>query len=126
MRRQLSPRHLSYAPADGMSNLWRFYRKRKLDILFTLFLDVIIGLCKYLIEVMMFKNKIPDLSQKKDLMNAFQLGKALSVSPTTASRLWNGDFGKIGIDTLHRLCDLFDCQISDYLYYDGDSLPGKT
>jgi DNA-binding Xre family transcriptional regulator len=75
---------------------------------------------------MMFKNKIPDLSKKKGLMNAFQLGKALDVSPTTASRLWNGDFSKIGTDTLHRLCDLFDCQISDYLYYDGDSLPGKT
>ncbi len=73
----------------------------------------------------MFKNKILDLSKKKGLMNAFQLGKALDVSPTTASRLWNGDFSKIGIDTLHRLCDLFDCQISDYLYYDGDSLPGK-
>ncbi len=74
----------------------------------------------------MFKNKIPDLSQKKDLMNAFQLGKALGVSPTTVNRLWNGDFSKIGTDTLHRLCDLFECQISDYLYYDGDSLLGKT
>jgi DNA-binding Xre family transcriptional regulator len=60
------------------------------------------------------------------LINAFQLGKALGVSPTTANRLWKGDFGKVGIDTLHRLCDLFGCQISDYLYYDGDSLPGKT
>jgi DNA-binding Xre family transcriptional regulator len=72
----------------------------------------------------MFKNKIPDLSKKKGLMNAFQLGKALGVSPTTASRLWSGDFGKVGVDTLHRLCDLFECQISDYLYYDGESLPG--
>ncbi len=33
----------------------------------------------------MFKNKIPDLSKNKGLMNAFQLGKALGVSPTTAS-----------------------------------------
>ena len=74
----------------------------------------------------MFKNKIRDLSKKKGLMNAFQLGKALGVSPTTASRLWNGDFGEVGVDTLHRLCDLFECQISDFLYFDGDSLPGKT
>ncbi len=29
------------------------------------------------------------------------------------------------LHTLHRLCDLFACQISDFLYYDGDSLPGK-
>jgi len=73
----------------------------------------------------MFKNKIPDLSKERGLTNAFQLGKALRISPTTASRLWNGDFNKVGIDTLHRLCDLFECQISDYLYYDGESLPGK-
>jgi DNA-binding Xre family transcriptional regulator len=71
---------------------------------------------------MMFKNKIPDLSKKKGLMNAFQLGRSLGVSPTTASRLWNGDFGKVGVDTLHRLCDLFECQISDYLHYDGNLL----
>jgi DNA-binding Xre family transcriptional regulator len=69
----------------------------------------------------MFKNKIPDLSKKKGLMNAFQLGKALGVSPTTANRLWNGDFAKIGVDTLHRLCNLFECQISDFLYFDGES-----
>jgi DNA-binding Xre family transcriptional regulator len=69
----------------------------------------------------MFKNKIPDLSKKKGLKNAFQLGKALKCSPTTANRLWNGDFDKVGIDTLHRLCALFECQISDFLYYDGDN-----
>jgi DNA-binding Xre family transcriptional regulator len=74
----------------------------------------------------MFKNKIQDLSKKKGLMNAFQLGKALGVSPTTANRLWTGDFDKIGIDTLHQLCDLFECQISEYLFYDGNSLQGKT
>jgi DNA-binding Xre family transcriptional regulator len=74
----------------------------------------------------MFKNKIPDLSKKQGLMNAFQLGKALGVSPTTANRLWNGNFGKVGVDTLHHLCDLFGCQISDYLYYDGNLLPGDT
>ncbi len=74
----------------------------------------------------MFENKIPDLSREKGLVNAFQLSQALNVSPTTANRLWNGGFNKVGVDTLHRLCDLFGCQISDFLYYDGNSLPGKT
>jgi DNA-binding Xre family transcriptional regulator len=74
---------------------------------------------------MMFKNKIPDLSKKKGLKNAFQLSKVLKCSPTTASRLWSGDFDKIATDTLHKLCDLFDCQISEFLHYDGDSLLGK-
>ncbi len=69
----------------------------------------------------MFKNKIPDLCIKKGLKNAFQLSKVLKCSPTTASRLWNGDFDKIATDTLHKLCDLFNCQISDYLYYEPDN-----
>jgi DNA-binding Xre family transcriptional regulator len=73
----------------------------------------------------MFKNKIPNLSRKQGLMNAYQLGLALRVSPTTARRLWDGSFDKIGTGTLHSLCILFQCQISDYLFYDGDSLPGK-
>jgi DNA-binding Xre family transcriptional regulator len=70
----------------------------------------------------MFKNKIPELAKKQGLKNANQLGKALCVSPTLSSRLWNGDFGKIGIETLHKLCDLFDCQVSDFLHYDGKRL----
>jgi hypothetical protein len=57
--------HLFHAHADEW--FWKLINQTKseLDILFSLFLDVIIGLCKYLIEVMMFKNKIPDLSKKK-------------------------------------------------------------
>lgn len=70
----------------------------------------------------MFQNKIPVLAEKKGIMNAFQLGKALKCSPTTANRLWKGEFNKVGIDTLHNLCELFDCQISDYLHYDGNRL----
>jgi hypothetical protein len=57
--------YLFHAHADEW--FWKLINQTKseLDILFSLFLDVIIGLCKYLIEVMMFKNKIPDLSKKK-------------------------------------------------------------
>jgi DNA-binding Xre family transcriptional regulator len=69
-----------------------------------------------------FENNIPELAKNKGLANAYQLGKALKVAPTTANRLWNGEFNKVGIDTLHRLCDLFECQVSDYLHYDGKPL----
>jgi DNA-binding Xre family transcriptional regulator len=70
----------------------------------------------------MFQNKIPELAQQKGILNAYQLSLALKVSPTLSARLWSGDFQKIGIDTLHKLCDLFGCQISDYLFYDGNTL----
>lgn len=65
----------------------------------------------------MFKSRIRELGRDKGLENAFQLSKALRCSPTKATRLWNGDFSKIGIDTLHSLCELFECQISDFLYF---------
>jgi DNA-binding Xre family transcriptional regulator len=68
----------------------------------------------------MFQNRIPELAQQKGILNAYQLGLALKVSPTLSARLWKGDFNKIGIDTLHKLCDLFGCQISDFLFYDGN------
>jgi DNA-binding Xre family transcriptional regulator len=68
----------------------------------------------------MFKNRIRDLAERQGISNAYQLGKALNVSPTLSARLWSGDFEKIGVDTLHKLCDLFGCQISDYLFYDGN------
>lgn len=70
----------------------------------------------------MFKNNIPKLAEEKGIINAFQLAKALNISYSVVVRLWNGEFSKVGIDTLHRLCDLFQCQISDFLYWDGNKL----
>jgi DNA-binding Xre family transcriptional regulator len=70
----------------------------------------------------MFKNRVPELAKQKGIPNAYRLSLALEVSPTLSARLWSGDFQKIGIDTLHKLCDLFDCQISDFLFYDGNRL----
>jgi DNA-binding Xre family transcriptional regulator len=68
----------------------------------------------------MFKNRIPELAKKQGISNAYQLGISLKVSPAISARLWGGDFQKIGIVTLHKLCDLFGCQISDFLFYDGN------
>jgi DNA-binding Xre family transcriptional regulator len=70
----------------------------------------------------MFQNRIPELAKKKGISNAYQLSKVLKVSPTLSARLWSGDFAKIGIDTLHRLCIFFDCQIGDFLIFDGKKL----
>lgn len=70
----------------------------------------------------MFKNKIPEWSKRRGIQNAFQLANELKISQATASRLWSGNFSKVGIDTLHKLCELFDCQIGDFLFFDGQSL----
>jgi excisionase family DNA binding protein len=63
------------------------------------------------------KIKIAELAGKHELKSAYALQKALNISPTMASRLWKGEFDKIGINTLEKLCDYFYCQPNDFLEY---------
>jgi DNA-binding Xre family transcriptional regulator len=70
----------------------------------------------------MFKNQIPKIAEQKGIQNAFQLSKALGVGPMTTARLWNGEFDRVDLVTFHRLCDLFQCQISEFLVWDGKKL----
>lgn len=70
----------------------------------------------------MFRITIVKKAEEKGIENAFQLSKALGVSAMTAARLWSGDYGRIDIATLHRLCDLFQCQISEFIIWDGKPL----
>jgi excisionase family DNA binding protein len=63
------------------------------------------------------KIKIAELAGKHGLKSAYALQKALNISPTMASRLWKGEFDKIGINTLEKLCDYFYCQPNDFLEY---------
>jgi excisionase family DNA binding protein len=61
----------------------------------------------------MIKMKLQETARKHGLTTAYTLQKALNCSPTMASRLWNGRFKQIGIETIGSLCDLFDCQPND-------------
>jgi DNA-binding Xre family transcriptional regulator len=65
----------------------------------------------------MMKIKIAEVAGKHGLKSAYALQKALNISPTMASRLWKGEFDKIGIGTLEKLCDYFYCQPNDFLEY---------
>jgi excisionase family DNA binding protein len=58
----------------------------------------------------MIKIKLQETARTRGLTTAYTLQKALNCSPTKASRLWNGRFKQIGIETIGSLCDLFDCQ----------------
>jgi DNA-binding Xre family transcriptional regulator len=68
-----------------------------------------------MIEVM-----IKERAEKCGITNAYQLQKAMEVSPTLAARLWRGDFEMIGIVTLDRLCSLLRCQPDKLLRYVQD------
>jgi excisionase family DNA binding protein len=61
----------------------------------------------------MIKIKLQETGRAQGLTTAYTLQKALDCSPTMASRLWNGRFKQIGIETIGSLCDLFDCQPND-------------
>lgn len=68
-----------------------------------------------MIEVM-----IRERAEKCGIKNAYQLQKAMEVSPTLAARLWRGDFEMIGVMTIDRLCRLLRCQPDKLLRYVAD------
>jgi DNA-binding Xre family transcriptional regulator len=65
----------------------------------------------------MIKIKIAELAGKHGLKTAYALQKALDMPPTMASRLYKGDFDKIGIGTIEKLCAYFGCQPDAFLEY---------
>ena len=69
-----------------------------------------------MIEVM-----IRERAEKCGIANAYQLQKAMDVSPTLAARLWGGDFDMIGVKTtLDRLCRVLRCQPDKLFKYVPD------
>jgi excisionase family DNA binding protein len=73
----------------------------------------------------MIKIKLQETARARGLTTAYTLQKALNCSPTMASRLWNGRFKQIGIETIASLCDLFDCQPND-LFENQNSQSSNT
>lgn len=54
---------------------------------------------------------IRERAEKCGITTAYQLQKAMDVSPTIAARLWRGDFKMVGVqDTLNSLCRVLKCQ----------------
>lgn len=64
--------------------------------------------------------KVREQAERCGIKNAYQLQKAMDVSPTIAARLWRGDFKKIGIDTLDGLCRVLRCQPNKLFKYTPD------
>ena len=64
---------------------------------------------------------IKERAEKCGIANAYQLQKAMKVSPTLAARLWRGDFEMIGVqDTLNTLCQVLRCQPDKLFRYVPD------
>jgi DNA-binding Xre family transcriptional regulator len=63
---------------------------------------------------------IRERAEKCGITTAYQLQKAMKVSPTIAARLWRGDFDKLGVVTLDRLCRVLRCQPDKLLRFVPD------
>lgn len=70
-----------------------------------------------IILLSMIKIKIQEYLRTQAVESAYQLQRILEISPTVAARLWKGDFDKIGINTLDKLCGVFQCQPNDLFEY---------
>ena len=68
----------------------------------------------------MIHKHIREMAEKQGIRNAYGLQKAISISPTVATKLWNGDFEMIGLGTLDKLCKLLKCQPGKLLTYEND------
>lgn len=64
--------------------------------------------------------QIQEMARKRGFENANQLKDALNVSPTLAARLWRGEFEKIGMNTLDKLCNVLRCQVGALLKHQAD------
>lgn len=69
----------------------------------------------------MIKKHIKEIAEKRGIKNAFGLQKALEISPTVATKLWNEDFEMIGLGTLDKLCRVLKCQPGKLLSYEEKS-----
>jgi excisionase family DNA binding protein len=65
----------------------------------------------------MIKVNIRETAIKKGIKTAYQLQKAMNLQPSQAAKLYRNDLKMIGLDTLDRLCEIFDCMPSDLLVY---------
>ncbi len=68
----------------------------------------------------MISVKIREVAEKRGITTAYQLQKAMDVQPSVAARLWKGEFTKIDLGTLDKLCTLFKCQTDKLLRYEPD------
>ena len=60
------------------------------------------------------------MAEKKGITTAYQLQKALEISPSVAARLWTDDFEFISRTSLDRLCRLLKCPPSKLISYKAE------
>lgn len=60
------------------------------------------------------------MAEKRGHTTAYQLQKLLNVSPSVAAQLWGGEFKRLDLTTLDRLCIALRCKPNDLLRFVPD------
>jgi len=60
---------------------------------------------------------IKDMAERRDIQNASQLAREARIHTVVAYRLWSGEFQRIDVETLNRLCETLRCQPNQLLRY---------
>ena len=68
----------------------------------------------------MIKTHVREIAEKKGITTAYQLQKALEISPSVAARLWKDDFEFISRTSLDRLCKLLKSRPSHLITFEPD------
>jgi DNA-binding Xre family transcriptional regulator len=72
----------------------------------------------YILE--MIKTHVKEMAEKKGITTAYQLQKALEISPSVAARLWKDDFEFISKTSLDRLCKVLNCHPNKLISFEAD------
>jgi DNA-binding Xre family transcriptional regulator len=72
----------------------------------------------YILE--MIKTHVREMAEKKGITTAYQLQKALEISPSVAARLWKDDFEFISKTSLDRICKVLNCRPNKLISFEVD------
>jgi putative transcriptional regulator len=56
----------------------------------------------------------------RDYLTIQDVHEKTGLSRTTISKLYNETSAKIGLDTIAALCTLFNCEVKDLLFFEGN------
>jgi putative transcriptional regulator len=73
----------------------------------------------------MIDTRVRQTAEARGIKSAYELQKALDLSPTVALRLWRGEVTRYSVETLDKLCTALECQTGDLLVYVPEKKGGK-
>lgn len=66
----------------------------------------------------MIKSNLHKFMGEKKIKSILQLHNETKISRRALTNLYNDNFKAIDTETLIKLCDFFNCDVGDLLYYD--------